>query len=622
MGSLGQAVLDLISDASKMDAGLDAAKGKVEGALGGLQGTFGSATGTMMGVLSAGALQNLGRGIISFGKDTLGAATEAQNAQAQLNAVLESTGGIAGVSAEAANSYADSLSQVTAFDDEAILGGESMLLTFTNIGQDVFPTATQTMLDMSQALGQDLGSSAMQLGKALNDPINGVTALRRVGVQFTDDQEAMIKSMVEGGDAAGAQSLILGELQKEFGGSAEAAGQTMAGQMAILGTATGNLKEDLGTALFPVLQQLVEIAQQLMPYLQQAVEWFTNLPTPVKEGLLAFVGLLAVLGPIITVISTISTVVGVLGPIFGVIAGVLGTVAAPVLAIIAAVALLYLAWKNNFLGIQETVQVWWDTLKEIFAAVVAFLKGDTAGATEHLRKAWDTMWTAVQARFEKAGEFLKNIWTNIKEWFKNAFEAWKTTVHNFWSGLGTWLSTKWHEIWTSIVTYLQTKIDDAVAKVKDLIEKIKGTFDIDWLALGKKIIDGIIQGLKDGIKAVTDMARSVALAALAAVKDALGIPHSPSLAFTLVGQSSMEGIVEGLKGGQSVLRATMGNIAASMTSPMQGVGANIGSFGSVSNSTQNRPQTYSVVVNNPLPERASTSVDRELRKLAYLGGAA
>ena len=189
MGSLGEAVLDLTADASKLDPGLSEGKNKVTGALDGLKGSFGDATGTMLGQLSASALRDIGQGIITVGKDITGAALDAEQAQAQLNAVIESTGGAAGVTTDMANDYANALSQVTMFDDEAILGGEAMLLTFTNIGQDVFPQATETILDMSQALGQDLNSSAMQLGKALNDPIQGVTALRRVGVQFTDDQE-------------------------------------------------------------------------------------------------------------------------------------------------------------------------------------------------------------------------------------------------------------------------------------------------------------------------------------------------------------------------------------------------------------------------------------------------
>src|SRR5512139_254905 len=183
---------------------------------------------------------------------------------------------------------ADSFSKVTPYEDDMILKGENMLLTFTNIGKDVFPMATQTMLDMRTALGQDLNSSAMQLGKALNDPVQGITALRRVGVNFTDAQEAMIKKMVESGDVMGAQKLILQELQVEFGGSAKAAGETFAGKMEILKNNIGNVKEAIGTAFLPVLSQLAdkfsafvqENGPQITAFFQGIADWATTKLVP------------------------------------------------------------------------------------------------------------------------------------------------------------------------------------------------------------------------------------------------------------------------------------------------------------------------------------------------------
>ena len=49
---------------------------------------------------------------------------------------------------------------------------------------------------MSTAFGQDLQSSAIQLGKALNDPVAGIGALQRIGVQFTEAQKNTIKALM------------------------------------------------------------------------------------------------------------------------------------------------------------------------------------------------------------------------------------------------------------------------------------------------------------------------------------------------------------------------------------------------------------------------------------------
>ena len=261
------------------------AQDKASGVLKGV----GSALGGIAKVAGAVALAG-GAALVGFLSSSVKEASEAENAMAQLNAVLKSTDGAAGMSAIELNKMADSLSSVTRFTDEAIIGAESMLLTFTSIGQDVFPQATETVLDMSQALGQDLQSSAIQLGKALNDPIQGVSALRRVGVQFTDSQEKMIKKLVESGDLLGAQTMILNELNKEFGGSAKAAGETFAGQMDILKNKISNLKEGIGQALMPALSRLGDMFTNVLsdPRVLDFIGKFSTGIASAAEGLRKF----------------------------------------------------------------------------------------------------------------------------------------------------------------------------------------------------------------------------------------------------------------------------------------------------------------------------------------------
>lgn len=106
---------------------------------------------------------------------------------AQLEAVLKSTGGTVGLTAEQIKNYASELQTTTGIADDVIQSGQNMLLTFTNIGKDVFPKATNTLLDMATAMNggatpsaEALKGSAIQLGKALNDPIEGISALSRV----------------------------------------------------------------------------------------------------------------------------------------------------------------------------------------------------------------------------------------------------------------------------------------------------------------------------------------------------------------------------------------------------------------------------------------------------------
>jgi hypothetical protein len=196
--------------------------------------------------------------VVGFFKGSISEAREAQKVGALTAQVIKTTGGAANVTAGQVATLAESLSKKTGIDDEVIQSGENMLLTFKNIrneagaGNDVFNQSTKVLTDMSAALGVEPKKAAIQLGKALNDPIKGVTALSRVGVTFTEKQKKVIKSLTESGHRLDAQKIILHELTTEFGGAAEA--QATAGDKAKV--AFGNMQETIGTALLPTLDKL------------------------------------------------------------------------------------------------------------------------------------------------------------------------------------------------------------------------------------------------------------------------------------------------------------------------------------------------------------------------------
>ncbi len=250
---------------------------------------FGSGVGKVAGGIALG-VGIAGAAVTAFGALTVKSFSDSEEQASQLNAVLKSTGGVAGVTASQATELASSLQKVTRFSDETIQSGENLLLTFTNIGKDIFPQATETMLNMSQALGQDVKSSAIQLGKALQDPIQGVTALRRVGVNFNETQRQTIENLVKTGKTAEAQKLILKELEVEFGNSAKAAGKTFAGQLDILKNSFDDLMEVVGggivEALTPFMDSLVNFATNNAPAIEEAV-------SGIASGIQVFFGYLA-----------------------------------------------------------------------------------------------------------------------------------------------------------------------------------------------------------------------------------------------------------------------------------------------------------------------------------------
>lgn len=199
----------------------------------------GVALGKAFGAAIVGGLFVAGAAMKKYIANTI----EAEQVQAQLEQRIKSTGGAAGLTVTELNKMAEALQFSTTFDDESIGQAQGVLLTFTKLGRDVFPRATEAVLDMSIALGTDLKSAALQVGKALNDPVKGMTALSRAGVQFSEAQTDTIKRLVETGKVAEAQQIILAELETQMGGSARAARDTLGGALQALGNSFNNLLE-------------------------------------------------------------------------------------------------------------------------------------------------------------------------------------------------------------------------------------------------------------------------------------------------------------------------------------------------------------------------------------------
>jgi hypothetical protein len=245
-------------------------------------GVFSSTFGSIMPLAAAAA----GAAVLKFGVDSINAFKESEAAMGQTNAVLKSTGGAANVTAEDVLNLAAKLRDMSGADDEAIQASENLLLTFTKVrneagkGNDVFNQATGAILDMATSMNngaipslEDLNSKTILVGKALNDPIKGLTALTRVGVNFTDGQREQITAMVEAGDTMGAQKLILAELTKEFGGSAKAAGDTFAGAQAKAQQKIEDLQEVIGGLLLPVIAEMTGAFADLLTELAPVIEF-------------------------------------------------------------------------------------------------------------------------------------------------------------------------------------------------------------------------------------------------------------------------------------------------------------------------------------------------------------
>ena len=303
--------------------------------------------------------RNLTLPLLAFGAASIAAFDKQAKAIAQVEAGIKSTGGAAGFTSKQLQKMASELQGKTLFGDEVILkDATSQLLTFTNIAGEQFARTQVAVTNLAtKSFKGDLKSASIQLGKGLNDPIANLSALSRSGIQFTVEQKKVIKELAETNRLAEAQTIILDELEKQYGGAAEAAAQAGAGGLKQLQNQFGDLMEEIGGMLLPIV---IDLGNQFKTLL----EGFKNLSPEVKKMVIT-VGILAgALGPLLIVLGSIVTIVATLSIKF--------------IAIAAAIAALGLGivfvvdnWEA-FIERFKDIDWWRNTLLEMIALLIEF----------------------------------------------------------------------------------------------------------------------------------------------------------------------------------------------------------------------------------------------------------
>jgi hypothetical protein len=222
-------------------------------------------------------------------------------AMAQVENGLRSTGGAAKLTMAELTKAASDLQSKTLFGDEEILqGATTQLLTFTNIAGEQFLRTQEAALDLATKLDGDLKSASIQLGKALNDPVANLSALSRSGIQFSEDQKKVINSLAKTGRLAEAQTIILDELEKQYGGTAAAAAAAGTGGLKQLQNTLGDILEEFGAIIYEGIKPLVE-------WLKNLAASFQGLSAGTKKTIVIIAALVAAIGPLLAVFGAILT---------------------------------------------------------------------------------------------------------------------------------------------------------------------------------------------------------------------------------------------------------------------------------------------------------------------------
>ena len=486
--------------------------------------------GKMIGTAMAGAAVAIAGSLIPALMSSVDAANHSNKVADQTAAVLKSTGNAAHITSDAIGTLAGSIMKKTGIDDEAVRTGANMLLTFTNIrneagkGNQIFDQTTQAVTDMAAAMNggnvteENMRSTSILVGKALNDPIKGLSALGRVGVSFTAQQKEQIKAMVASGDRMGAQKIILGELRKEYAGSAEKAATPFKKLKATM----GELQETIGNQLLPVALNLTKWALGIF-------QRFSALPGPVQKIIVSLAGIVAIGVPMIMMFNKVSAAMKAFG-----IASKIAALGNPwVLLGIAIAALVVLIIMNWSKIARVTAQVWgairnfvvgvwhaiYNTTMSILNSVVSFVKrgfsmitGAVAAALNWIKQHWPLLLAILTGPIGMAALIIIRHWSNIKNAASTAFNA----VVGFFRSL-------------------PGRILSAIGNVGKLLTGIGGN-----------LISGMYNGITGALgNAASWVKTHIFDKIVGAIKGLFGI-HSPSTVMAGIGGNIMQGVFSGI----------------------------------------------------------------------------
>ena len=507
MSTLANLMTLLTLDNSDFVAGLDAADQAADSAAAKIGQKF-SDIGA--GMTSAGTKLTTGVAL-----PVIGAGLVAVNYASDLDETRSKVGEIFGEMSGDVNAWAGNANLALGQTQQQALDGASDFAIFGKAaqmsGQDLVDFSTSNV-ELASDLSSFFNSSPEEAITAIGAAYRGESEpIRRYGVMLNEatvKQQALQMGIWDGEGA-------LTQQQRVMAVNASILAQTTAAQGDFARTSEG-LANSTRIAKAQLVDAAAALGMQLLPYAQQAVHWvsalvgkFQNLSPEAQRVILVVAGIAAAIGPLLIVIGSLMSAIGGIVTFFaGGTAVALAPVVLPILAIIAALGLLYVAWQNNWGGIQEK----------------------TAAFLAWITPAWNLVWGGIVAYFQF-------VWAQIK----TIYEAFAAAFQGDWYTFGAKLREAWDRGWKAIVTVLSNAGKSIGEKISSLVTSAKEKFtNTDWGAVGKNIIRAMGNGMLSMLGWIADKARSVAQAAVDAAKGFLGI-HSDSRVFGSIGRYSASG---------------------------------------------------------------------------------
>jgi phage-related protein len=586
----GRSVINVLvnADPRKFKAGM----AEAEGALGKLGG---AAKGAAKLVAAAGAA--MGVAATAFAVKSIQAGEAAATANARLEQIATSMGLFgdqASTVAYGLREFAEEQARLTGVNQNTIKESQALLLTFKELAVSAdeyggaFDRATKLTIDMAAAGFGSATDNAKQLGKALNDPIKGLTALSRSGIQFTEDQKSLIKSLVESGQMLEAQNIVLTEIEAQVGGTAEATANA-SDKMRV---GISQVSETVGLLLLPYFNQLVDfiLAKVLPAFEMFAVETVFKIEEGVKR-MRAALGLLrdryeevrvaaddmaaSVRDQVSVELERGKKFVEDYNDELAVAAGAIGGIVAALITYQTATAaargatLLFTAANlalNFVLALNPILLIIITIGALVGALIVAYQR------FESVREVVDRVWAAIQTAAEVVWEFVQTAWAALLTAFESIQPAIDLVVDLFFAvrdaistaisdavdaikenlgPLAGWFNDNVVATLESAITFLITLFQRIAEFVAPILEFII-TALADFVATATNIILGFVDYIRPVFEIFWDAMKMIVIVAFEAIENAIEIALAVIRGIFDVGTALLKGdfsgVWEALKG--------------------------------------------------------------------------
>jgi hypothetical protein len=304
---------------------------------------------------------------------------------------------------------ASALQQVGVIGDEVTIFGQSQLATFA-LQTDAIEKLTPAMLDMAASIKgvnttqEDMINIGNMVGKVMGGQVG---ALSRVGVTFSEAQAEILKTGTEMEKAATLAEILEGN----FGGLNKALAETSEGQLQQLKNSWGDMLEQIGEAVIPML---IDLMNQIKPVVDNLMNWISNN----KELVGQIIKWSAIILPLLVILPLLTTAIGAVGTVMAfVAANPIVLIIAGITALIASIVLLIKNWDTAKVKIAEV----WEKIKQaIFIQLEAikilliqfadwFLKIFFGVSLEEAVAAWRFFWDGMKQVAQMAVDFIMGI---------------------------------------------------------------------------------------------------------------------------------------------------------------------------------------------------------------------